>query len=88
MDDAIMAFEQGLVDLHAKVWLRFDGPVETEQKEEVLEEEIKGDDGTVTRLYKQRRVREDAEGNLVSQYIETTPGRIIYNKTIHGALAQ
>jgi DNA-directed RNA polymerase subunit beta' len=27
MEDAIMAFEQGLVGLHAKVWLRFDGPV-------------------------------------------------------------
>jgi DNA-directed RNA polymerase subunit beta' len=30
MDDAIMAFEQGLVELHAKVWLRFDGPVESD----------------------------------------------------------
>jgi DNA-directed RNA polymerase subunit beta' len=26
MEDAMMAFEQGLVDLHAEVWLRFDGP--------------------------------------------------------------
>jgi DNA-directed RNA polymerase beta' subunit len=31
MEDAIMAFEQDLVALHAKVWLRFDGEVESDQ---------------------------------------------------------
>jgi DNA-directed RNA polymerase subunit beta' len=43
-------------------------------------------DGTVTKQYKERRVRLDAEGNLISQYIRTTPGRIIYNKTIQEVL--
>jgi DNA-directed RNA polymerase subunit beta' len=32
-------------------------------------------------------VREDADGNLISQYIKTTTGRIIYNKTVIDALA-
>ncbi len=39
-------------------------------------------DGTRTLLYKYRRLRQDAQGNLISQYIRTTPGRVIYNKTI------
>jgi len=88
MEDAIAAYEQGNVDLHAKVWLRFLGTIETadDDSEPV---EVK-DDGTggKTILYKYRRVREDAEGNVVSQYVETTPGRIIYNHAVLGALAE
>jgi len=87
LDDAITAYEQQQVDLHAYVWVRFDGQVEGDVADnEVLKEET-SPDGVVTRIYKSRRVRLDAEGNLVSQYIRTTPGRIIYNKTVQDALA-
>ncbi len=86
MEDAVLAFEQGLIDLHAEVWLRFDGPVDTFAKEELIEESHEPD-GTVRRIYSHRRVREDADGNLISQYIKTTTGRIIYNKAVHDALA-
>ncbi|MEM7769983.1 MAG: DNA-directed RNA polymerase subunit gamma [Cyanobacteria bacterium P01_E01_bin.6] len=85
-DDIIIAYEQGLVDLHAYVWVRFDGLVETETDDNKIIEEQKADDGSTTQLYKFRRVRQDPDGNLISQYIRTTPGRIIYNKTIYDAL--
>jgi DNA-directed RNA polymerase subunit beta' len=87
LDDAIMAYEQDQVDLHAYVWVRFDGKVEADDTDLEPLEEHKTDDGIVTRVYKSRRVREDAEGNVISQYIRTTPGRIIYNKTVINALA-
>ncbi|MEO1187306.1 MAG: hypothetical protein AAFX46_22765, partial [Cyanobacteria bacterium J06636_27] len=45
------------------------------------------EDGTRTLKYKYRRVREDASGNLLSQYIYTTAGRVIYNMAIQEALA-
>ncbi|MBD1997619.1 DNA-directed RNA polymerase subunit gamma [Oculatella sp. FACHB-28] len=87
LDDAILGYEQGQVDIHAYVWVRFDGAVEDEGagSHELLKEE-KSPDGTVTRYYKFRRIREDADGNRISQYIRTTPGRIIYNRTIQNAL--
>ncbi|NEQ98537.1 MAG: DNA-directed RNA polymerase subunit gamma, partial [Cyanothece sp. SIO2G6] len=87
MEDAITAYQQDLVDLHAYVWVRFDGPVETAEPDDTPIEEPKVEHGMVSKTYKWRRVREDEEGNLVSQYIKTTPGRIIFNKTIHDALA-
>jgi DNA-directed RNA polymerase subunit beta' len=87
MEDAIMAFEQGLVGLHAKVWLRFDGPVESDEPETAAPERIESEDGTVTEVFENRRVRLDQEGNVISQYVRTTPGRIIYNKAVHEALA-
>ncbi|OUC12512.1 MAG: DNA-directed RNA polymerase subunit gamma [Alkalinema sp. CACIAM 70d] len=86
LDDAITAYEQKEVDLHSYVWVRFDGDVETDLDDALVEEQT-ADDGCVTRLYNYRRVRQDAEGNLISQYIKTTPGRIIYNKTVIDALA-
>ena len=87
MEDAIMAFEQGLVDLHAKVWLRFDGEVESDQPKTVAPERMESEDGTITEIYPDRRVRLDGEGNLISQYIKTTAGRIIYNKAVLDAIA-
>jgi DNA-directed RNA polymerase subunit beta' len=87
LDDAITAYEQGVVELHAMVWVRFDGQVENDSDEEAIVQEERSTDGSVTKVYNQRRVREDQDGNLISQYIKTTPGRIIYNKTVIDALA-
>ena len=88
MEDAIAAYEQGNVDLHAKVWLRFLGEVETaEDDSEPIKVEDDGSGGS-TKIYKFRRVREDESGNVISQYVETTPGRIIYNNVVLGALAE
>jgi DNA-directed RNA polymerase subunit beta' len=87
LDDAIMAFEQGLVDLHAQVWLRFDGQVESDKPSSTVAERTEAEDGTVTEVYSDRRIRLDAQGNLISQYIKTTPGRIIYNKAVLEAIA-
>ncbi|MDG2617544.1 DNA-directed RNA polymerase subunit gamma [Thermoleptolyngbya sichuanensis A183] len=86
LEDVIVAYEQQQVDLHAYVWVRFDGDVESPEPDNEPIEEQRSEDGIVTKLYKYRRVREDAEGNRVSQYIRTTPGRIIYHKTIQEAL--
>jgi DNA-directed RNA polymerase subunit beta' len=87
MEDAIMAFEQGLVELHAKVWLRFDGEVESDQPNTAAPERMEAEDGTITEIYPDRRRRLDSEGSLISQYIQTTPGRIIYNKAVLDAIA-
>ncbi len=87
LDDAIMAYEQQSVDLHAFVWVRFDGIVESSLEELEPLQVDKASDGTVTKLYSERRRREDADGNLIAQFIRTTPGRIIYNKAIAEVLS-
>jgi DNA-directed RNA polymerase subunit beta' len=87
LDDVIMAFESSQVDIHAYVYVRFDGEVESPEADTSPIEENTNSDGTVTKLYKYRRVREDSNGNLLSQYVKTTPGRVIYNKAIQEALA-
>lgn len=86
LDDALRAYEQGLVDLHAYVWVRFDGEVEGGKNANELQREETLADGTLWKYYEGRKVRETAEGEVLAQYIYTTPGRIIYNKTIMDAL--
>ena len=86
LEDAVKAFEQGQIDLHAYVWVRYEGEVETaEPDNEVIEEEELAD-GSIIKYYRQRLVRETSGGKQLSQYINTTMGRIIYNKTIQDAL--
>ncbi|BAU11719.1 DNA-directed RNA polymerase subunit gamma [Leptolyngbya sp. NIES-3755] len=84
LDDAITAYEQQQVDLHSYVWVRFDGEVEGGFGELIEQQET---DGIVTKIYEACRRREDTDGSVISQYIKTTPGRIIYNKTVIDALA-
>ena len=86
LDDAIKAYEQGQVNLHAYVWVRYEGEVETAEPDvEVLETE-KLTDGSTIEYYRERLVRKSPKGEQVAQYIHTTIGRIIYNKTVQDAL--
>ncbi|MBD2018245.1 DNA-directed RNA polymerase subunit gamma [Microcoleus sp. FACHB-53] len=86
LDDAIKAYEQRQIDLHAYVWLRFDGIVESAVPDNEVIKTEQLSDGSVTKHYRERRVRETADGEIISQYVRTTPGRIIYNKAIQEAL--
>jgi DNA-directed RNA polymerase subunit beta' len=86
MEDVIIAYEQKQVDIHSYIWLRFDGKVEADDSDSEILQEDQGADGSVTRLYKFLRIRVDANGNQISQYVKTTAGRIIYNKAIQESL--
>jgi len=88
-NDVVMAYEQKEIDIHSSIWVRFEGRVEG-QGEDKENEEPKvtvSEDGTKVKEYEFRRIREDAEGGLISQYIRTTPGRVIFNQAIYASLA-
>ncbi|MBA2749984.1 MAG: DNA-directed RNA polymerase subunit gamma [Tatlockia sp.] len=84
LDDAIMAYEQKQVHIHAKVWVRFDGLVDSD--DDGVEKVEKQSDGTRVITNNNIRRRENSNGELISQFVRTTPGRIIYNKTIQEVL--
>jgi DNA-directed RNA polymerase subunit beta' len=61
LEDVLRAYEQGCLDIHTDVWVRFEGKVKSSQETNFL----------------------DIETQEVSkQYIQTTPGRIIYNQVL------
>ena len=86
LDDAIKAYEQGQLDIHAYVWLRYEGEVETQEPDVKVLEEENFADGSKIEYYRQRFVRKSPDGEQIAQYIHTTVGRIIYNKTVQNAL--
>ena len=84
-NDAVIAYEQGVIHLHSYIWVRFDGEVENVEAEGDPKVETLAN-GSVSKEYKFRRVREDKDGVMLSQYIRTTAGRIIYHQTIQSAI--
>jgi DNA-directed RNA polymerase subunit beta' len=87
LEDAVRAYDRGELNIHSFIWVRYDGLMESDDEEKDPLETIDNGDGTTTRLYKYRRIRETSTGEMLSQYIYTTPGRIIYNKTIQEVLS-
>ena len=87
LEDAVRAYDRAELNIHSFIWVRYDGLMESDDPETEPLETIAGGDGTITKLYKYRRVRETSTGEMLSQYIYTTPGRIIYNKTIQEVLS-
>ena len=87
LEDVIKAYEQRVVDLHAQIWVRYEGEMVSEKPDNEVLEQQKLADKTVLKLYREKRIREDAKGKVISQFIKTTPGRVIYNKTIQDTIA-
>ena len=95
LEDVILAYKQGALGLHSYVMVRFDGEIISDEIEQIGVEHKDDLTGVITKTYVgkktgklMRRVREDAEGNIITQYIRTTPGRVIFNKTVQDTLIQ
>jgi DNA-directed RNA polymerase subunit beta' len=86
LEDAILAYDRGDLKLHDFIWVRFEGEIESEEADKDPIEVKTHEDGSRTEIFKYRRYRITAEGEVLSQFIFTTPGRIIYNKTIQEVL--
>jgi DNA-directed RNA polymerase subunit beta' len=87
LDDVIHAFDDQRIDLHAWVWVRFNGDVEDDDElDQPLKTEDLGD-GTRIEQWTLRRDRFDEDGALISRYLLTTVGRVVMNHTIIEAVA-
>ncbi len=86
-NDVVMSYEHKQVTLHSKIWVRFEGDLEGDGAEGLPLTEIVDESGFKVKNYPFRRVREDPDGKVISQYILTTPGRIIFNQSIYSSLA-
>ena len=67
------------------IWVRFSGDVLLDEKVPPLKVEPL-EDGKFIEIYKDRQIKRDGNGHLISQFLYTTVGRIIFNKSITDAL--
>jgi len=87
LNEAVIAYEQSKLDLHQFIWVRFDGEIESSPGDSTpISTETNETDGTQTIIYPYRRIRQDKSGKIISQFLKTTPGRIILNQVITEAL--
>nr|YP_010865276.1 RNA polymerase beta' subunit [Campylaephora boydenii]WGT74042.1 RNA polymerase beta' subunit [Campylaephora boydenii] len=83
LDDALMAYEQNQISLHALIWVRFNGHIEHGNKQ--LEIKTKNINSN-TKIFEDRIITYDIKNQIIAQYIRTTVGRIIFNQVISQSL--
>ena len=85
LEDVLMAYEQKLIDLHAFIWVRFEGLVENAH-DDVLIKSLTNENGQTTYIFTDKIIKKDANKNLLVQYVRTTAGRILFNKVIQDSI--
>ena len=86
LHDALMAYNQNLIDLHSFIWIRWVGSIEsrpTDQEPLELRVTRKASSESVLTIYNQYQRFEESFNSLPTRYIRTTPGRILVNQIIH-----
>ena len=83
LEDALLAYTQNKIALHAYIWVRFNDLVKDDGNLLKIQSNI---DGTTLKIYSSRIVKEDISGKCLVQYILSTPGRILFNKVVSDSL--
>jgi DNA-directed RNA polymerase subunit beta' len=83
LEDVLLAYTQNKIGLHSYVWVRFNDPIEDESE---LLKTYSSSDGNYFKIYSSRILKEDNKGNLLVQYMLSTPGRVLFNKVVSDSL--
>ena len=86
-EDALVAYQQKKIDLHAFIWVKFSGLVDDEDdnNQQVISQQ-KYINGSKKYIFPNKIIKKDLNDEFLVQYIRTTAGRIIFNQTIHESL--
>ena len=83
LEDALLAYDSNKIPLHSYIWVRFDGIVDNENSLIKIEEQ---NDGTKLHIFDDRIIKKNTNGDIIVQYLLTTPGRILLNKVLIDSL--
>ena len=85
LEDVILAYSQNQIEIHTSIWVRL---TNQDQDFERLKEQKKIvlSDNSVIQYYESLQIRKNAQGELITQYLQTTTGRVILNYTIQKTL--
>jgi len=83
LEDVISAYYQDRIELHATIWVRYQDEI---MESKTLLKKITLKDNSYIEYYENLQIRKDVDSKIIVQYIQTTPGRVILNYTIHNTL--
>ncbi|RYY00006.1 MAG: hypothetical protein EOO34_00005, partial [Cyanobacteriota bacterium] len=81
-NDLLKAYYQKKIDLHASVWVRKNGLLETEKSLESPLEIRVNSFGQHNQIFSTYQYEYDLNGQKIKQYVRTTPGRVLLNQVI------
>lgn len=85
LEDVILAYSQNQIEIHTSIWVRL--PNQDQDFERLKEQKkILLSDNSVIQYYESFQIRKNAQGELITQYLQTTTGRVILNYTIQKTL--
>nr|YP_010032316.1 RNA polymerase beta' subunit [Schizocladia ischiensis]QOW07523.1 RNA polymerase beta' subunit [Schizocladia ischiensis] len=79
-DIVISAYQQNKLNLHASIWVRYFPPLDNSNIHFYKIKKLL--DGSTLKLSKNLQIRQSKSGEIIVQYIRTTPGRIIFNQAV------
>ena len=83
LEDVLLAYNSNKIPLHSYIWVRFDGVVDSDNN---LIEIQKQDDKSELHIFDDRIIKKKETGEILVQYLLTTPGRILLNKVLLDSL--
>ena len=83
LEDVLLAYNSNKIPLHSYIWVRFDGVVDSDNN---LIEIQRQDDKSELHIFDDRIIRKKETGEILVQYLLTTPGRILLNKVLLDSL--
>ena len=83
LNDVLLAYRQEKLDLHSLIWIRYNKELNSSTR---FLKKITLKDKTSIEHYHNLQVRKDKNGKVISQYLQTTTGRVIFNYVIQKAL--
>ena len=75
--DALLAYQQSQINLHTFIWVRYDGQLEDEEKQNFKEINL---ENLSVKISNSVQYKTNLVTNSVTKYIRTTPGRILLNE--------
>jgi len=83
LNDVLLAYRQEKLDLHSSIWIRCYKELKNTTR---FLKKTNLKDKTFIEHYHNLQVRKDSDGKILSQYLQTTTGRVIFNYVIQKAL--
>ena len=83
LDDVMLAYHQNEIEIHTSIWVRLTNHDSNQSKQQ--KKVLLADNSTIE-YYESLQIRRNANGELITQYLQTTTGRVILNYTIQKTL--
>lgn len=83
LEDVILAYNQDKIEIHTCIWIRY---TDENYERSDLQKRVVLADNSVIEYYENLQIRKDSNGEVITQYLQTTTGRVILNYTIQKTL--